>query len=146
MREIRTEIEISAPISKVWGLLTNFDNWKDWNPMINQASGAATKGSTLSFTMCGKNGKNGPKYSPIVTICEEPRLFRWRVKMLAGFLFTNDRIFELEETSAGTRLTNIEAFSGIMAAMSWGKLNKFVPSMLNSMNEALKKLAEKNAN
>lgn len=143
MREIRSEIEIAAPISKVWSLLTDFNSWKEWNPITNEASGDATIGSKLSFTMCGKNGKDGPKYSPTVIVCENPTLFRWRVKMMAGLLFTNDRIFELKETSTGTHLVNTEAFGGAMAAMSWGKLKQFVPPMLNSMNEALKKLAEK---
>lgn len=29
-----------------------------------QASETAAKGPTLSFTMCGNNGKDDPKYSP----------------------------------------------------------------------------------
>lgn len=62
MREIRTEIEITAPAFKVWKILTDIDHWKEWNPIINQASGAATLGSTLSITMCGKDGGHGPKY------------------------------------------------------------------------------------
>ena len=100
MREIRTEIEIAAPPTKVWSILTDFNNWKDWNPIINQASGTASLGSELSMTMRGEDGKDGPKYMPIVTNFEEPKFFRWRAKMMAGFLFTNDKVFELEETGA----------------------------------------------
>jgi len=54
MREIRTEIEIAAPVTKVWSILTDFDNWKEWNPIVEQESGVASPGSKLSMTMrCG---------------------------------------------------------------------------------------------
>jgi len=146
MREIRTEIEIAAPLTKVWSVLIDFDKWKAWNPIVSQASGVASLGSKLSITMCGKDGKDAQKYMPIVTSIQEPRYFRWRAKMMAEFLFTNDKVFELEEMGTGTRLIHTEAFSGIIVQMFWSKLNKHVPTMLKSMNEALKIIAEKNSN
>jgi len=144
MREIQTEIEITAPLPKVWSILTDIENWKEWNPIINQTSGTASLGSKLSIIMRGKDGKEGQRYMPIVTNFEEPKYFRWRGKMMAEFLFTNDKAFELEKTSTGTRLIHREMFSGILVPMFWGKLNQFVPSMLKSMNDALKKSVEKN--
>jgi len=94
--------------------------------------------------MMGKEkGKDGPKYNPIITELEEPNYFRWRAHMLAGFVFTNDKIFELEETNSGTRLTHKEMFSGLLAPIFCGQMEKGVPPMLNSMNKALKELAEK---
>lgn len=145
MREIRTEIDISAPVTKVWNILMDFDNWNEWNPIVNQASGDATCGATLTITMRGNDGKDGPKYMPKITVYDKPKFFRWRAKMMAGFIFTNDKTFELEETSSGTRLVHKERYSGIMAKLFWNKLNDAVPSMLNSMNEALKKLAEQDS-
>ena len=146
MREIRTEIEIAAPLTKVWSILIDFDKWKAWNPIVSKASGVASLGSKLSITMCGKDGKDAQKYMPIVTSIQEPKYFRWRAKMMAEFLFTNDKVFELEEMGTGTRLIHTEAFSGIIVPMFWSKLDKHVPSMLKSMNEALKILVEKNSN
>jgi len=145
MRELRTEIEIAAPLKKVWSILTDFENWKGWNPIVNQASGAASLGSKLSITMCGKDGKDGPKYMPTVTNFEEPKSFRWRAKMMAGFIFTNDKVFELEEINSGTRLIHRELFSGILVPMFWSKLNNGALPMLKSMNDALKVLAEKSS-
>jgi hypothetical protein len=142
MREIRTEIEITAPPTKVWRILTNFENWKNWNPIINEASGIASLGSELSITMRGNNGKDGPKYKPKITIFEEPKSFRWRAKMMAEFLFTNDKVFELQETVSGTRLIHKELFSGMFVPLFWSKLNQGVPPMLKSMNDSLKKTAE----
>jgi len=144
MQEIKTEIEISAPVSKVWGIITNINNWQDWSPIINASHGEASVGSQLSITMLGKEkGKDGPKYNPIIMELDEPNYFRWRAHMLAGFIFTNDKIFELEETSSGTRLTHTESFKGLLAPIFCGQMEKGVPPMLNSMNKALKDLAEK---
>ncbi|MBI1824219.1 MAG: SRPBCC domain-containing protein [Nitrospirae bacterium] len=145
MREIRTEIEITSPPTKVWRILTQFDNWKNWNPIINEASGVASLGSDLSIAMRGNNGKDGPKYMPKITIFEEPKSFRWRAKMMAEFLFTNDKVFELEETGSGTRLIHKELFSGMLVPLFWSKLNQGVPPMLKSMNDSLKRIVEKSS-
>ena len=144
MQEIKTEIEISAPPSKVWGIIADIDNWQEWSPIINASHGVAAVGSKLSITMVGKEeGKDGPKYNPIITELDEPDYFRWRAHMLAGFIFTNYKIFELKETSSGTRLTHTESFKGLLAPIFCGQMEKGVPPMLNSMNAALKDLVEK---
>jgi hypothetical protein len=143
MHELRSEIDIAAPAVKVWDILTNFNTWQEWNPIVNHAHGDASLNSKLSITMRGNNGKDGPKYKPNITNLDKPTFFRWRAKMMAGFIFTNDKVFELKETGTGTRLIHKELFSGLLVKMFWNKLNNHVPSMLKSMNEAIKMLAEK---
>ena len=118
MREIKTEIEMDAPRTKVWNILIDFDNWKEWNPIVNQVSGVGSLGSKLNVIMQGKDGKDGPKYMPVVTIFEEPKSFRWHSKMIFKFLFTNDKVFELKETHSGTRLIHKELFSLIFLRKS----------------------------
>ncbi len=144
MQEIKAEIEISAPPSKVWQIITDINEWQEWSPTINASQGDASIGSKLSITMMGeKKGQNGPKYNPIIIKLDEPKYFRWRAHMLAEFIFTNDKIFKLEKTSAGTKLTHIETFKGLLTPMFRGQMEKGVPPMLNLMNKALKDLAEK---
>ena len=145
MREIRTDVHIAAPIDEVWRVLTDFNGWAEWNPTVNGASGGGAVGSKVSITMSGKNGKDGPKYQPTVIEAVAPQSFRWSASMLGGLLMKNDRIFELTEKDGGTALVHTEAFSGLMAAMSWSKLNGFVPQILEKMNDALKAKLEKSA-
>ncbi len=155
MREIRTEIDIAAPPAKVWSLLTDIEGWHKWSPIINKSSGNAAMGSTLDITMIGNmkdvekgtelgdgQVKDGPQYNPKITIFEAPKHFRWRAQMMAGFIMTNDKVFELEETTTGTHLVHSETFSGLMVPLFWGKVKQNVPDMLNSMNSALKTMAE----
>ncbi len=144
MQQIKTEIEIAAPPSKVWKIITDIDKWQEWSPTINASKGDATVGSKLSITMMSKEkGKDGPQYNPVITQLDEAKYFHWRAHMMAGFIFTNDKIFKLEETSAGTKLTHIETFKGLVTPLFKGQMEKGVPPMLNAMNKALKELAEK---
>ena len=143
MQTIKTEIEIAAPPEKIWGIITDVDKWHDWSPTINASSGTVSLGSTVSITMMSKEpDKDGPKYQPKIIQLDKPTLFQWRAHMMAGFLFTNDKIIELEKTDTGTKVTHSETFKGLMAAMMRGQMEKGVPPMLNSMNEALKNVAE----
>lgn len=144
MREIKSEIQISAPASKVWSVITDFNSWKAWNPIVNQVSGNAALGSKLRVTMKGKDGKDGGSYEPVILDFQSPSYLRWRGKMMAGFLMTNDKIFELKEVNGRTHLVQKETFSGLMVPLFWGKMEKWVPSMLESMNKALKAKAEGN--
>lgn len=98
LQEITTEIEISAPPSKVWSILTDINSWQEWSPVIKDSHGTASVGSELTITMIGKEqGKDGPKYNPIITELDEPNYLRWRAHMLTGFIFTNYKVLELEK-------------------------------------------------
>ena len=93
--------------------------------------------------MVGKEeGENGPKYNPVITELDESKYLRWRAHMLAGFIFTNDKIIRLEQTSSGTRVIHKELFKGMLAPIFCGQMEEGVPPMLNSMNKALKELVE----
>lgn len=143
MQTITTEIEILAPPEKVWGIITDIVKWHEWSPIVTASQGEAAVGSTLTITMIGKEaGKDGPKYSPRIIQMDEPRYFHWRAHMMAGFIFTNDKIIELEKTDTGTKVTHKETFKGLMAVMMKGQMDKGVPPMLTRMNDALKEMAE----
>ena len=112
--------------------------------LIERHWGNSSVGSKLSITMMSKEkGKDGPKYNPTILELDEPNYFHWRAHMMASFLFTNDKIFKLKETSSGTKLIHTETFKGLLTPLFRGQMKKGVPPMLHSMNEALKTLAEK---
>jgi len=144
LQEIKTEIEIAAPPSKLWPILSNINNWHEWSPIIKESQGTASVGSELRIAMIGKEeGEEGPVYNPIITEFDEPNHLRWRAYMISGFIFTNYKVLELEETSTGTRLIHKEMFKGLLAPIFCTQMEKGVPPMLNSMNQALKELVEK---
>jgi hypothetical protein len=93
--------------------------------------------------MSKDEGKGGPKYNPKIIQLDEPNYFHWRAHMMASFIFTNDKIIELKETSSGTKVTHTETFKGMLTPLFRGQAEKNIPAMLNSMNAALKDLAER---
>ncbi len=141
MRELRTEIQLSAPIDKVWQVITDFDHWTDWNPTVKAASGNASVGSKLSITIDGKGGRDA-NYQPIVQEAVPPKSFRWRATMMGGLAFKNDRVFELNEKDGGTELVHKEMYGGLMVPMMWSKVSEFALAHLEAMNKALKDKVE----
>jgi len=144
LQEIKTEIEISAPPAKVWSILSDINKWQEWSPIIKKSSGDVSVGSELTIAMIGKlEGEDGPIYNPIVTELDEPNKLQWQAHMISGFIFTNYKVLELEETSTGTRLVHKEMFKGLLAPIFCGQMEEGVPPMLNAMNQALKAMVEK---
>ncbi len=141
MRELRTEIDIAAPLENVWKVLTDFEGWKDWNAVFH-VGGQAGIGSRLNVTVYEERSKEGKSYPAVVTQLEAPRLLRWRARMMAGFIFTNDKIFELKKTEQGAKLIHREGFSGLMVPLMWKKMEECALPMLESLNQALKKKVE----
>ena len=145
MRELQAAIQISAPIDRVWQVLTDFNHWSEWNPMVNHVSGNASVNSRLDITMYGPDSKDAMKYQPTILESNPPKSLRWRATMISGILFTNDRVFELREKNGETELVNREEFSGLMVPLFWGRMNQFVVPMLEKMNKALKNKIETNS-
>ncbi len=144
MKEVKTEVFINRPVDEVWGVISNINAWKEWNPTVLIAEGNSSIGSKLNITING-NGKRNANYQPIVIESDAPKFFRWRAKMKAEFLFKNDRVFKLEKRDGGTFLVHSEEFSGLMVPLMWGMLEDFTRESLETMNKSLiNKLDSKN--
>lgn len=144
LMEIESEIEIAAPVDKVWQVITDIEKWSDFNSAINASTGVAEKGSLHSITMRGEEpGSAGPQYAPEIISFEDGKSYRWRAVMGVGIIFTNDKVFELEATETGTLLKHNEVFNGMMLPLMKGFMQQGVPPILAEMNQAFKAEAEK---
>ncbi|MEO9460377.1 MAG: SRPBCC domain-containing protein [Lentilitoribacter sp.] len=144
LMEIESEIEISAPVDKVWQVVTEIEKWSDFNSAINASTGIASLGSVHSVAMRGQNPSEvGPTYAPKIISFEERKSYRWRAVMGAGIIFTNDKVFELQATDTGTLLKHNEVFNGMMLPLMKGFMQEGVPPILDEMNQAFKSEAEK---
>ena len=144
LMEIESEIEIAAPVDKVWAVLTDIEKWSDFNSAINASTGVASPGSVHSVTMRGEEaGTDGPQYAPEIISFDEGKSYRWRAVMGAGIIFTNHKLFELTPTDTGTLLKHSEVFNGMMLPLMKGFMQEGVPPILDEMNQAFKAEAEK---
>lgn len=142
MRELKTEIQISSNPDKVWEIITDLPGWSKWNPIVNKMEGKLEVGAALFITMCDDKGNDSKSYKAIITAIDEKKRFSFIGIMMAKFMFSAERIIELEDSQGGTLFIQREIYTGLMVPLFWKKLNEQASSMLNSMNEALKNKAE----
>jgi hypothetical protein len=143
MKEIRTEIEIDAPVNEVWSILTDFTRHAEWNPFIREISGELRQGAQLQVNL-GPPGKRAMKFKPIVQMVEPEKAFRWLGHLFISGLLDGEHIFELETSGKNaTRFIQREKFNGILVGIFRKSLDTDIKNGFIAMNEALKKEVEK---
>lgn len=144
MRTITTEITIAAPVSKVWSILTDLENYHTWNPFIIKSEGKVAVGEQLRNTM-HLQGMSLQVFTPTILEAEPNKSFRWLGSLFVKGIFDGEHCFYLSEDGNGnTQLIQEENFSGILAGITLRYIGKQTEQGFEAMNEALKVMAEKN--
>lgn len=139
--EIRTELEIAAPIREVWGILTDFARYQEWNPFITEIASDGVEGHPLRVQLSLPEGRDY-RLKPRLVRFEENRELRWRGHLLLPGLFDGEHFFRLEEVGPGrTRFIQGENFEGILVRFSGRTITRAARGFVY-MNEALKRRAE----
>ena len=134
----KREVEIAALPEVVWDVLTGFEQWPDWNPDVKSMSfeGPVAPGSEFRW-------KAGP--GTIVSTLEEvdrPRYIRWRGRTMS---IKAVHEWHFERSNSGTRVETEESFSGFLARLFRGSLQKTLDSSTESGLEHLKRESEHRA-
>jgi len=138
--ELRSEVEINAPPSHVYAVLTDFPRYELWNPFLTSVRGELAVGRKLSVEMSLPEGKIYV-LEPEVTQVSELAL-RWRARFAAAALLEAEHLFLLKEAGPGvTRLVQGLNFSGFLLRFSGVALTQSARGCVY-MNQALKKRAE----
>ena len=141
MKEIKTQIEINAPVETVWNVLMDFDHYPEWNPFIKSIQGEKKKGSCITVFI-QPPGEKGMTFKPTILEHKVRHEFRWLGKLWGGLFFNGEHYFILEEMdNDSTQFTHGEKFTGILA----GIMNSLLRNTRNgfeAMNHALKDRCE----
>ena len=134
----RREIDVAAAPDVVWEVLTDFDRWQEWNPDVKSMSfeGPLAPGAMFRW-------KAGP--GTIVSTVEEidrPRYIRWRGRTLSIAALHEWRF---EGRDGGTHVETDESFSGLLARLLRGSLQKQLDRALEDGLEHLRREAERRA-
>jgi hypothetical protein len=141
MKELKTEIIINAPTTKVWQVLLDFENYPNWNPFIKNIAGATTVGGQLKAFIQPPDA-GGMTFKPTVLVSDTDQEFRWLGKLLFRGLFDGEHYFLLKDLGNGTtQFIHGERFSGILVPLFGGILKKSKQGF-ELMNAALKKQCE----
>lgn len=139
--EIRTELEIAAPVREVWGILTDFARYQEWNPFITEIVSDGVEGNPLRVHLSLPEGRDH-QLKPRLVRFEENQELRWRAHLLFPGLFDGEHFFRLQELTPGrTRFIQGENFEGILVRFSGRTITRAARGFVY-MNEALKRRAE----
>lgn len=140
--QIRTEIEIAAPAERVWGVLTDFPSYPEWNPLIRSVRGALGQGERLEVRI-QQGDARGITFRPIVLTAEKGRELRWLGHFLLPLLFTGEHRFLIEPMAADrVRFRQDEQFNGILVPFLRKGLDRVTRRGFEEMNLALKRRSE----
>jgi hypothetical protein len=141
MKEIYSEIEVNASAAIVWDILTNFDDFPNWNPFIKKISGKPKEGSQLEIFLKPPNS-SGMTFKPTIIECIPGEKLRWLGKLWIPKLFDGEHSFIIKKLDENRILfIQKESFSGILVPL----LSALIGDTINGfemMNQALKKKVE----
>lgn len=139
---LATETLIEASAERIWGVLTDFAAYAQWNPCIPQAAGEARAGSRLEVEIHWPGLQRGP-YVLRVTRAEPGRELAWLGHMGRPGRLDGDHRFRIEPMQGGRcRLVQTETFRGWLVPLMAPWLRRNVLVGFERMNAALKARAE----
>lgn len=139
---LQTHVDIDAPASKVWELISDFRRMPEWSPQCRwmRPFGPLRPGTrTLNFNR--RNRMFWPTTCTVVEVVPEQRL-AFRVDA-NGTIWS----YELEPAGQGTRVTEsrhaengVSAFSSLSVNALFGGTDNFERELLEGMNTSLARI------
>ena len=140
MHLIDTRIEIAAPPGRVWGVLTDFARFPEWNPFIIRIEGTPEPGALLRVEI-KPPGRSAMTFTPKILAARPGEELRWRGRLLLPGIFDGEHAFELEDQGGTCSFRQSERFSGLLVPLLGGALVA-TERGFEAMNAALKRRAE----
>ena len=139
---LHTEIDIEAAPETVWQVLTDLENYSEWNPFIVEARGEVAVGQKLVNRLQPPGGR-AMTIKPAVTAFEPSQTFEWLGRLGIPGVFDGRHRFDLKPTADGqTRLVHSEQFDGVLVRLFRKSLDTQTRDGFEAMNFALKARAE----
>lgn len=142
MKNIETDIIINASKEKVWETLSNFNNYKNWNPFIKYSEGEMKLGGKLINHIYIDGKKN--VFNPTILEVTPNKSFHWLGSLFFKGFFSGRHYFEIQEISENqVKLIHGEDFTGMISGLVYNKISESTKAGFVKMNEALKNQCEK---
>jgi hypothetical protein len=145
-QRIETSVEIGAPPSRVWEVLTDQQSMGAWNSFIRSMAGPLKEGGRLLIEIAPPKQRT-MTFRPTVLRVVPERELRWLGTLLIPGLFNGEHYFLLEPIGqAGTHFTQGERFTGLLVSPFEKRgMLKATQQGFDAMNAALKARAEAQA-
>ena len=137
MKTLETQIDIDAPASLVWQVLTDFAAYPQWNPFITEIIGTAYESSRLKVRIVPP-GKSGMTFKPMVLKAIPNQELTWLGHLFVPGLFDGLHQFRIEDRETFTRFYQSETFTGLLVNLFGQKMFDATQQGFGAMNAALK--------
>ena len=139
--ELRSEIEIRAPVELVWEVLTNLRAYGEWNPFIVEAEGQMREGAVIGTTVNFPGNRERNFRRRVVKLTPMTEL-RWSWTALLRAMAYSEQFFQLRALSDDrVRLAVGENLAGLFMPRTQRDLSR-VSQGLTLMCQAIKRRAE----
>lgn len=138
-KSVHSEKEIQASPEIVWKVLTETDQYPEWNPVMKVLGGSIQEGQKVNYQFT-QDEQNVSEISAKVeqVLLEELLNQRGGIPLVLTF----DHKYQLEPAGSATKMTIHEDYRGI-AVLFWNP--KPVEEAYERLNTALKERAEKHS-
>jgi hypothetical protein len=137
MRRLETQIDIDAPPSAVWAVLTDTARYPEWNPFVESVEGELRVGARPRIQLRTPGGR-GLTIRPTVLVADPARELRWLGRLGLPRIFDGEHEFVLEPLDGRrTRLVQAETFRGVLVPLL-GRTLADTKDGFVAMNEALR--------
>lgn len=141
MKTLETYTDIKAPASIVWQVLTDFNNYNQWNPIITRIDGKLAKNEKLKVTLL--INKHSRTITPICLNIRRNKELRWRRKSAIPGFYNIEHIFEIQVLNPKkVRLFQREYASGLFPVLFWKKSATVTLNSFKQLNQAIKHRSE----
>ena len=139
---LQAEVDINAPVSRVWGLVSDLSRMPQWSPQCRMMKllGPLRPG-TRTINLNRRNMLFWPTTATITEVIPERKIaFRIPIN-------TSVWSYELEATATGTRLAEtrhaengVRAVSTAVTKAALGGVDSFESELLEGMNQSLARI------
>lgn len=140
MTRITASIDIAAPREAVWRVLLDWGAYPEWNPTLRAIAGQARKGAKIKVSVASPVGVV-PIAAEVIQLTANAGI-TWRSRLPLSGLLDRDHIIDLASAPDGTRVTQTQTFSGMLAPPTAALGAGTVREGLERMNAALKERVE----
>ena len=141
MKEVEAEIDIAAPATVVWEVLTDFPHYPDWNPFIRSIAGELTFGERLVMTVQPAGCRPWTSHPKILHVAPHREILMQERLLLPGLLDVEQAWLIEPSDGMFVRLCQRRRFSGLLLPLLRRLPDKILAG-LEAMNRALKARAE----
>lgn len=137
MYEISNDVTIDASAAQVWNVLTDFNRYEAWNPVIRHVEGTLVVGAAVVISVAAPSGLLD--WTCEVTRVDPGREFAWKFTERHPLLYRGEHTFRIGPIgSLKTRYLDRETFRGLLVPQRKRHLGTKTKAGMVAMGAALK--------